>query len=159
MTWTTPDLCDEHVGLQVLDGFTDYGGRERFCGEVVTARCPNDNSMVRELVNRAGDGRVMVIAGGGDTSYALLGDQLAQKAAANGWAGIVVDGAVRDVEILRTLDLGVRGLGTHPMRTQKRGRGATDLVVVVQRRVIRPGNWIYADATGIVVAGRDLTRG
>lgn len=96
------------------------------------------------------------MAGGGALGHALLGDQLAEAAVANGWSGIVVDGAVRDVEILRTLALGVRALGAFPRKTDKRGLGEADLTVQVAGVQIAPGDWLYADASGIVVASTSL---
>jgi regulator of ribonuclease activity A len=108
--FTTPDLCDDHPDeVRVLAPvFRTFGGREAFFGRAVTVRCADDNSRVKDLVATPGEGRVIVVDNGGSTARALLGDQTAQAAADNGWAGIVIDGLVRDVEILRTIDLGSR---------------------------------------------------
>lgn len=156
--WTTPDLCDEHAdAVRVLPPiFTDYGAREAFCGPVVTVACFEDNSRVKELAQTPGRGRVLVVNGGGSLRRALLGDQIAQRAADNGWSGVVIHGAVRDVEILRTIDLGIRALGAVPLRSRRRGFGAVDATVTFERVPVRPGDHLYADATGIVVASRPL---
>ncbi|MBP6384104.1 MAG: ribonuclease E activity regulator RraA, partial [Aeromonas sp.] len=126
-----PDLCDQHGdALQVADPlFHDFGGKPLFYGQAVTLSCYEDNSLVRELVNRPGQGRVMVIDGGGSLRRALLGDQLAIKAAEQGWEGIVIFGAVRDVGTLATLALGVKALAACPVKTEKLGQGELDAVV------------------------------
>ena len=126
-----PDLCDEHGDtLQVADPlFHDYGGKSLFYGEAVTLSCFEDNSLVRELVNRPGQGKVMVIDGGGSLRRALLGDQLAIKAVEQGWEGILINGAVRDVGTLASLALGVKALAPCPVKTEKRGLGELDAVV------------------------------
>lgn len=159
MTWTTPDLCDA-VGdeLRVLPpGFANFGGREAFSGRVRTVACFEDNSMVKALSGEPGEGLVLVVDGGGSVRRALLGDQIAESFVSNGWAGLVIDGAVRDVEILRTLDLGVRARAAIPVRTDKRGLGDVDVTVTVGGVTVAPGDYLYADASGVVVAGRELT--
>lgn len=157
---STCDLCDEHGDwLRVVAPlFRNYGGRESFSGPTATIRCREDNSLVREAVNQSGLGRVLVVDGGGSVSRALLGDMLGAKAVANGWAGIVIHGAVRDVEVLRTLDLGVVALGAIPMRSEKNGAGERDVVVTFGGVTWSPGDWVYADASGIVVATESLVR-
>lgn len=156
--WTTPDLCDEHGdALRVLPAtYTDFGGREAFGGPVVTVACFEDNSRVKELADTTGHGRVLVVNGGGSLRHALLGDRIALRAAENGWSGVMIHGAVRDVEILRTIDLGVRALGSAPVRSVRRGFDSVDVPVTFDRLTVRPGDHLYADATGIVVAGRPV---
>lgn len=152
--FTTPDLCDDHPEqVRVLAPiFRTFGGREAFCGPAVTVRCHEDNSRVKDLVGTPGEGRVIVVDGGGSTARALLGDQLAQSAADNGWAGLVIHGAVRDVEILRTIDLGVQALSPIPVKTDKLGVGEVGLAVTFAGVTVEPGEWVYADANGIVVS-------
>ncbi|GAA3601157.1 ribonuclease E activity regulator RraA [Marihabitans asiaticum] len=158
-SWTTPDLCDDHPDdVRVLaPGWLDFGGREAFAGPVVTIACFEDNSLVKALVEEDGRGRVVVVDGGGSLRKALLGDQIAEQLAAKGWSGLVISGAVRDVEVLRTLDLGVRALGSVPLRTAKRGLGDRDVPVTITGVRLAPGDHLYADATGIVVADHALT--
>lgn len=157
--WSTPDLCDAHpdavrVLAPIMRGF---GGSEAFCGSVVTLACFEDNSLVKSLADDAGDGRVLVVDGGGSVRRALLGDQIAQRAADNGWAGMVINGAVRDVEVLREIALGVQALTAIPVRTDKRGLGDLGVPVSFGGITIRPGDYIYADASGVVVADAPLT--
>lgn len=153
MTWTTPDLCDElgDAARVLAPGFASFGGREWFDGPVRTVRCWEDNSRVKEVLATPGDGAVLVVDGGGSVRCALVGDLIAAGAVEQGWAGVVVAGAVRDVEVLRTLDLGVRALASTPRRSIREGRGDLDVDVVVGGVRIAPGQHLYADVTGIVV--------
>lgn len=155
----TPDLCDtypEHI--QVLSPILrSFGGRTVFGGEIVTIKCHEDNSLVKAQADQAGQGKVLVVDGGGSLRCALLGDMIAEKAAQNGWEGLVIYGCVRDVEALSKTDLGVQALASHPMKTQKRGLG--DLNVVVHFGGVRfhPGHFVYADANGVIVAPQALS--
>lgn len=153
-----PDLCDQHGdALQVADPlFHDFGGKPLFYGQAVTLSCYEDNCLVRELVNRPGQGRVMVIDGGGSLRRALLGDQLAIKAAEQGWEGIVIFGAVRDVGTLATLALGVKALAACPVKTEKLGQGELDAVVSFAGVTIHPGDYVYADLNGVLVSAARL---
>ncbi|VFB11795.1 ribonuclease activity regulator protein RraA [Aeromonas salmonicida] len=153
-----PDLCDQYGDtLQVADPlFHDFGGKPLFYGQAVTLSCYEDNSLVRELVNRPGQGRVMVIDGGGSLRRALLGDQLAIKAAEQGWEGIVIFGAVRDVGTLATLALGVKALAACPVKTEKLGQGELDAVVSFAGVTIHPGDYVYADLNGVLVSAARL---
>ncbi len=153
-----PDLCDQHGdALQVADPlFHDFGGKPLFYGQAVTLSCYEDNSLVRKLVNRPGQGRVMVIDGGGSLRRALLGDQLAIKAAEQGWEGIVIFGAVRDVGTLATLALGVKALAACPVKTEKLGQGELDAVVSFAGVTIHPGDYVYADLNGVLVSAARL---
>lgn len=158
MTLSVPDICDEFFDqIQVLDPlFSDYGGKRSFCGEIVTLKCFEDNSLVRDLVGSEGRGRVIVIDGGGSLRRAMLGDLLAARAAENGWQGLLINGCVRDVEILATIDLGVKALNCIPVKTDKRGEGQLDIPLSFAGARIEPGQFIYADENGVVVANRDL---
>lgn len=153
-----PDLCDQHGdALQVADPlFHNFGGKPLFYGQAVTLSCYEDNSLVRELVTRPGQGRVMVIDGGGSLRRALLGDQLAIKAAEQGWEGILIHGAVRDVGTLATLALGVKALAACPVKTEKWGQGELDAVVSFAGVTIHPGDYVYADLNGVLVSATRL---
>lgn len=155
---TTPDLCDAFpTQIKVAEPiFRNYGGRDFFGGRIVTIKCFEDNSKVRELVATPGHGKVLVIDGGGSLRCALLGDQLAQKAVENGWEGIVINGCLRDVQIIATLDLGVQALASHPRKTRKRGLGDIGVAVTFAGLSFEPGEWLYADANGVLVAGCSL---
>jgi regulator of ribonuclease activity A len=153
MEQPTTDLADQHPDtIKVLSpGFITFGGREAFSGPARTVKCFEDNSKVKELAGQVGHGAVMVVDGGESLRKALLGDMIAAQAASNGWSGFVIGGAVRDVEVLRTLPLGVKALGSIPLKTDKRGIGEVDVPVLVGGVLIQPGERIFADATGIVV--------
>lgn len=154
MQYVTPDLCDAYPELiQVVDPmFSNFGGRDSFGGQIVTVKCFEDNSRVKELVDQDGSGKVMVVDGGGSLRRALLGDMLAEKAAQNGWAGIIVYGCVRDVDVLAQTDLGIQALASHPMKTDKRGIGDLNIPVTFCGVTFVPGNYVYADNNGIIVS-------
>jgi regulator of ribonuclease activity A len=154
----TADLCDAHgYFVRVIEqAFIDYGGRRRFSGEVSTVQAFEDNSRVREALQEPGRGRVLVVEGGGSMRRSMLGDNLAALAVANGWSGVVVFGAIRDSEAIAKLDLGVRALGTCPRKTEKLDVGERDTIVMLGGVEISPGQWLYADADGIVVADKPL---
>lgn len=161
--FSTCDLCDAHEkdsppSFQVLPPvFRSFGADAPFCGPVSTVRCFEDNSRVKEAVESPGEGRVLVVDGGGSVRRALVGGNLAVAARKNGWAGIVVDGAVRDLMELKACGLGVRALALMPHRSTKRNEGERDVPVVVQGVQVRPGFWLYADDDGIVVSPGPLT--
>lgn len=154
----TCDLCDLHdAQVRVLDlPLRDFGGRLAFNGLVSTVKAIEDNSRVREAVAEPGQGRVLVIDGGGSMRRAMFGDLLAATAVENGWAGVVVFGAIRDSGAIGGLELGVKALGTCPRKTDKLGAGERDVDVEFGGVRIRPGDWICADEDGVVVADTDL---
>ncbi len=159
--FATCDLCDAHRDGQTLrvlpPVFKDYGARRRFCGPVSTVKCFEDNSLVKAAVDSPGQGRVLVVDGGGSLRRALLGGNLAAAAARNGWAGVVIDGCVRDVAELAACEIGIRALAAMPLPPVKRNEGQRDVAVQVQGLWVRPGDWLYADDDGIVVADGALS--
>ncbi|MGM0953363.1 MAG: ribonuclease E activity regulator RraA [Pseudomonadota bacterium] len=153
----TPDLCDEFPEVQVVEpGFNNYGGIRQFGGEIVTVKCHEDNSVVKEQVGLPGNGRVMVVDGGASKRNALLGDMLAEKAAENGWAGLIIYGCIRDVDEIGATNLGVQALGTVPRKTAKRGIGDLDVPVTFHGVTFQPGHYVYADNNGIIVSEKPL---
>lgn len=153
----TPDLCDAYPEVEVLEPImTNYGGRRAFGGEVVTVKCFEDNSVVKEQVAKPGKGKVMVVDGGGSCRAALLGDQLAEKAAVNGWEGIIIYGCIRDVDEIRRTELGVQALATHPRKTEKRGLGDLNVPVTFGGLRFHPGQHVYADNNGVILANKAL---
>jgi regulator of ribonuclease activity A len=151
----TADLSDE-LGDKVAvlaPHWQDYGGVVAFCGPAATVRCDNDNSKVREMLEQPGEGRVLVVNGGGSTQCALLGDMLGDLAVEHGWAGVIVNGCVRDSQALGALPLGVKAKGTHPRKSVKAGKGDVQVVLAFGGATIAPGDMIYADADGILVGG------
>jgi regulator of ribonuclease activity A len=155
----TADLCDDHGDkVQVCEPlFHAFGGRRAFHGPVSTVRCFEDNSRVKEAVESPGGGRVLVVDGGGSRRHALLGDKLGFAAVNNGWAGIIIHGCIRDSDELGRMDLGIRALGTMPLRSEKRGEGERDVPVRFAGVTFRPGDHVYADADGIIAAQMPLT--
>jgi regulator of ribonuclease activity A len=151
MNFKTPDLLDSHPELEACEaGLGHYGGVRRFCGEVVTLRCFEDNTLVREILKTPGNGRVLVVDGGGSRRCALVGDQLAGAGRDNGWAGIIVAGCVRDAAALAALPIGVMALGVQPRRSDKRGQGMQGIRVQILGARVRPGDFAYADEDGVV---------
>lgn len=162
----TCDLCDAHKNappdqFRVLPPvFRDFGARRAFAGRVVTVRCFEDNSLVKAAVDSCGFidtpegrvGKVLVVDGAGSLRRALLGGNLGASAARNGWAGVVIDGCVRDVAELARLDMGIRALAAMPMPTEKQNQGLKDLPIQVQGVWVNPGDWLYADEDGMVVS-------
>ena len=153
-----PELCDQFPELvQVVEPmFGNFGGRENFGGEIVTLKAFEDNSLVREQVALPGEGKVLVVDGGGSLRRAMLGDMLAEKAAKNGWAGIIINGCIRDVNAIGDLDLGVQALGVHPMKTEKRGLGDLNVAVTFGGVTFTPGEYVYADNNGVLVSPQKL---
>ena len=158
MSFKTADLCDHFSGeLQIVEeNFADFGGHSSFHGAVETVRTFEDNSLVRERVNAPGAGKVLVVDGGGSMRRALLGDNLAAKAVENGWAGLVINGCIRDSAEIGGMPLGVKALGTHPCKTEKRGLGDHNVPLRFGGVTFRPGMHLYADEDGIVVSERAL---
>ena len=159
MTFKTADLCDEFSAeLQVVTPiFRHFGGRVRFAGPAATVKCFEDNSRVKEAVGEPGLGRVLVVDAGGSMRCAVLGDLLAKLAADNAWSGVVVNGCIRDSADMRAFDLGVTALASIPLRSEKKGEGQRDVVIQMPGARVRPGDWVYVDEDGMVVAGRKLT--
>jgi regulator of ribonuclease activity A len=129
-----------------------FCGRPTFSGEIATVSCFEDNVVMREVLAEPGAGRVLVVDGGGSTALALLGDAMAARAAGDGWAGLILNGAVRDVEALAELDLGLLALGHVPRRSRKGGVGAKDVPVTFGGATFQPGGTVWCDADGVVVA-------
>jgi len=154
----TADLCDAHDDkLQVAEPiFADFGGEIEFHGRIHTLKLHEDNSLVREALEQAGDGRVLVIDGGGSLRCALVGGNLAVLGAKNGWAGIVVNGCIRDSEEIAAEAIGVKALGSNPRKSVKRGVGQIGETVRFADVSFSPGHWLYADEDGLVVSAQKL---
>ena len=152
-TVNTADLYDERgedldsVALQ----FQSLGGHTHFSGPVRTIRCFEDNALVKSTLATPGDGAVLVVDGGGSLRTALMGDLIAASAVANGWAGVVINGAIRDREAIAGLDLGVKALGSNPRKSAKAGAGEVDVDVVIDGVTIRTGATVWCDPDGILV--------
>ena len=154
---STPDLTDEASTARAIElQFGNYGAVKKFGGPAVTIKCHEDNSLVKDCVGEPGEGRVIVVDGGGSLRRALLGDMLAEQAANNGWAGLVINGAIRDVDEIGATALGVQALGTTPLKTEKVGMGQRDITVTFGGVSIAPGEYVYADNNGVIVSDRSL---
>jgi regulator of ribonuclease activity A len=153
MEFSTADLVDEHgEALQSCDlQLRQFGGRRRFHGPLRTVACFEDNALVRQVLSEPGDGAVLVVDGGGSLHTALVGDLIAGLAQANGWAGVVVHGAVRDTEALGGLDIGIKALGSNPRKSAKLAAGQVDVPVRFGGVGFRPGEHLYSDEDGVVV--------
>lgn len=158
MSISTPDLCDEFPDLvRVLAPMLrNFGGRTAFGGEVVTVKCFEDNSLVKEQMALPGQGKVLVVDGGGSLRKALLGDMIAASAAKNGWEGLIIYGCVRDVDAIAQLPLGVQALQAIPLKTEKRGIGDLNVPVTFGGVTFNPGEFVYADNNGVIVAAQRL---
>lgn len=155
----TADLCDAHAALldsgalRVLPPiFLHFGKSRAFSGPACTLQVFEDNALVRATLETPGAGRVLVIDGGASLRCALVGGQLGLLAEGNGWSGVIVDGCVRDSDELNVCAVGIRARATHPRRAAKHGHGNAHGIVTIAGVRVAPGNWIYADADGILVA-------
>jgi regulator of ribonuclease activity A len=149
----TADVLDEHGDDAAVctAPLRSFGGRSSFSGPIATVRCDEDNVLVKQRVGEPGDGRVLVVDGGGSLRVALVGDVVAGLARDNGWAGLVVNGCVRDVAALAQLDVGVVALGSNPRPSRKAGAGELDVPVSFGEVTFRPGDTLHADLDGVVV--------
>jgi len=156
--FVTCDLCDDNpdVVKVVEPMFKNYGGKKIFGGEIVTVKCFEDNSVVKELCSSDGIGKVMVVDGGGSLRKALLGDMIAESAAKNGWEGIIIFGCIRDVDAVSATNLGVQALNCIPLKTERRGIGDKNIPITFGGVTFNPGEYIYADNNGVIVSSRKL---
>jgi regulator of ribonuclease activity A len=158
MTIRTADLIDSHgesLGSCETQ-FRSFGGRSSFHGRIRTVRCFRDNALLKTVLAQPGAGLVLVIDGQGCLGSALVGDLIAGMAAENGWAGLVVHGAIRDSVAIAGLDLGVKALGTNPRKSSKTGCGKQDVPVQFGGCDFHPGHWLFADEDGIVVSAEAI---
>ena len=149
----TADLVDE-IGSDVRScdiQFRQFGGRLEFAGPISSVRCFQDNALLKSILSQPGAGGVLVIDGAGSLHTALVGDVIAELARSNGWAGLVVHGAVRDATALRGIDIGIKALGTNPRKSTKTGAGERDVEISLGGVTFVPGEVVYSDDDGIVV--------
>jgi regulator of ribonuclease activity A len=158
MEFTTADLCDAFPSEVRLAQplFRDYGALLRFSGPIETIKLFEDNTLVQQSLETPGQGRVLVVDGGGSFRCALLGGRLAALAQANGWSGLVINGCVRDAQEISQIAVGIRALNTSPRRSEKKGRGDRGAPVSFAGVTFSPNNFLYADGDGILIAERDL---
>tara|TARA_Y100001936_G_scaffold51293_1_gene49856 strand:- start:534 stop:1031 length:498 start_codon:yes stop_codon:yes gene_type:complete len=154
----TADLCDDHSDDLIIlnQQFNSYGKVDSFYGQISTVKCFNDNSKVREAVNSEGSRKVLVVDGNASTDCALLGDMLAEAAVKNNWSGIIVNGCIRDSDVIANIDLGVFALSTIPLKSVKKNIGDRDVLVNFMGIDFNPGDYIYADLDGIIISKKEL---
>ena len=153
-----PDIADFHsnsiqVGKLKL---ASYGHKSNISGEIYTVACADDNSIVKSVLSREGKNKILVIDAVGIAHASMVGDQIADAALKNNWAGIIVNGYIRDVEALRAIDIGIFAKGAVPQKTEKQGHGFEDIMVSFGSTIMRSGNWLYVDENGWIVADTKL---
>lgn len=158
MKISTADLTDQHPDVDIAAPvFRIYGAKTSFAGPITTVKCFEDNSLVREILGTPGKGGVLVVDGGGSLNCALLGDILAEKAYKNSWSGVVVNGCIRDTSVIANIDIGVRALAAHPLKSVKRGLGDKNVTVHFAGVRFVPQHYLYADTDGVIVSALPLS--
>ena len=156
-SFSTADLLDEYPeSIVLMENFLSYGEVSTFFGMAKTIHAPEDNSLVRQALETEGNNQVLVIDGGASRACALVGDQLALLAIENGWAGIIVNGYIRDSAVIAEMHIGIKALGTNPRKSIKKNRGEADIELTIGQIPIKPGNWIYSDADGVIISEHNL---
>ncbi len=148
------DIAPESPSCQLQ--FQRYGQRQRFCGRVRTVRCFQDNGLVKQILNTPSDGEVLVVDAGGSMYSAIVGDQIAEAARQNGWAGVIVNGPIRDSAVINQMDFGIKALGTNPKKSGKSGCGDQNVTIAFGRVAFHPGDYVYSDEDGILVVAEPI---
>ena len=157
MSFSTPDLSDENPDAQALAPILqNLGGKKVFWGKIETLKCPDDNSYVKELLNSEGDGKVLIVDADGISTVALLGDMIAEAGVRNNWSGIVINGYVRDIDILSKLDIGVQAIGAMPVRSAKKNQGQVGIEISFGGLTFSRGDYVYADNNGLLLSKLEL---
>jgi len=157
-SFSVPDICDEFDDIQIGDLFLkSYGLIDKFYGQVITAKCEHSNSIVKEFVEEDGTGKVLIIEHTGTDLCSMVGDQIAQKALDNKWNGIITNGCIRDVEVIKNIDIGLLAKNSYPMKTDKsKGIGEKNISIKLGSVFINTGDWIYVDSNGWIISKRKL---
>ncbi|MBX2878706.1 MAG: ribonuclease E activity regulator RraA [Granulosicoccus sp.] len=158
MNDSVADLCDAYSDQITLAEplFRDFGGAESFSGPITTLTVDGDFLLIKETLSTAGDNGVLVIDGAGSTEFALLGDRLAAMARESQWSGLIINGCIRDISVVRTISIGVKALGVCPKRPSMIGGGELNKAVSFAGITFKPGEWVYADLDGIIVSAEKL---
>ena len=157
MSFTTPDLSDENPdALALLPILKNLGGKESFHGQIETLKCPDDNSFVKQLLNSEGEKKILVVDANGINTVALLGDLIAEAGVKNNWSGVVINGYLRDVDIIKTLDIGVQALGAMPVSSEKKNQGELGIDVSFGGLTFKSGDYVYADNNGLLLSKEEL---
>ena len=157
MSFSTPDLSDENPEVKALSPILkNLGGKKIFWGKIETLQCPDDNSYIKELLNSEGAGKVLVVDASGISSVALLGDMIAEAGVKNNWSGIVINGYVRDIDVLGKLNLGIQALGAMPVRSEKKNQGQVGIDISFGGLTFCSGDYVYADNNGLLLSKKEL---
>ena len=158
---STADLVDVHMASGRVQSceiqFRQFGGVTAFAGPIRTVKCHQDNALVKKMLSEPGNNAVLVVDGGGSLRSALLGDLIGALAVKNGWAGVIIWGAVRDTAALKTLSVGIKAIGSNPQRSSKAGAGDVDIPITFGNATFVPGGWVYSDDDGVLSADGELT--
>ena len=152
----TPDLSDKYPDKDFLLDFQCFSRIKSMHGQISTVFCPDDNSFVKEMLSENGHQKIMFIDGAKSKNVALLGDNLAALAIENNWSGIIVNGRIRDAEIISQLDVAIFALGTCPRKSSKKNQGKKNIELSIDGLTIKPGDWVYADINGILISDSEL---
>lgn len=152
----TPDLSDKYPDKDFLLDFQCFSRIKSIHGQISTVFCPDDNSFVREMLSENGHQKIMFIDGAKSKNVALLGDNLVKLAIKNNWSGIIVNGRIRDAEIISQLDVAIFALGTCPRKSSKKNQGKKNIELLIDGLTIKPGDWVYADINGILISDSEL---
>lgn len=154
---STPDLSDKYSHTEFIDlQFKNFGKTGFYFGQIETVSCPDDNSKVKEILASTGKNKILIVDGKASTRVALMGDMIAESAIKNSWTAVIINGCVRDVEILSNLNLGIFALGAVPRKSQKKDLGEIGINLSIGGVSIESGNWAYADASGILISKKSL---
>ena len=159
MSFSTPDLSDANPEAQALSPILkNLGGKKIFWGKIETLRCPDDNSFVKELLNSEGGGKILVVDVDANaiTAVALIGDMIAEAGVKNNWSGIIINGYVRDIDVLSKLNFGVQALGTMPVRSEKKNQGKIGVDISFGGVTFSRGDYVYADNNGLLLSKKEL---
>jgi regulator of ribonuclease activity A len=155
--FSTPDIADANPHVKALAPILkNLGGKKSFFGKIQTIKCPDDNSLIKKQLNTPGLNRVLVVDAEGVNMVALLGDMMADAGIKNKWSGIIINGYVRDIDILQTMNIGVQALGTNPIKSEKRNLGEVGIDISFGGLVFKPGQYIYADNNGLLLSETEL---
>ena len=158
MTLKTADICDQQENKVkiALPIFKSFGQKKSFGGEIVTVKVFEDNVLVKEMLGKNGKGKVLVVDGGGSLRCALMGDNLAKMVLDNEWEGVLIYGCIRDSADIDKMEVGVKALNTIPFKSRKGGNGEVDVAVTFAEVSFKPGEFVYADEDGVIVADGKL---
>lgn len=155
--FTTADLIDEDESLPSCAlQFRRLGKRARISGRIATVSCFEDNALIKQMLTKPGNNQVLVVDGQASLRCALIGDVIAGLGAANGWSGVIINGAARDADLLDEMDFHVKVLGTNPAKSSKTAKGTVNQPVAFGGVLFQPGHFLYSDNDGILVSERSM---